>query len=344
MSPDQFLSSIRSRGPEPVYLFLGPERYTRGQCRRALIDKVLPESDREEGFTRHALDDMSLPEVLDDARTLSLFARERVIWAGSAEAVLPRDSGAQAPAAEIEEYLASPVPGVVLVFDCTRFDFEGDDKSRIQRVQKFYAPIKAQVEFPHLDAFAARKLAKSLAKEAKLNIGDSELDLLVDVLDSDATCIATELEKLALYSGGERRITEADIWALVPNAQATTIFALVAALGRGDRTGSLEALDMLTKAGEYLPLALTFLAGQFRMALSAREAGLTSAAQIESHFRKLGVPIWRARAEQISQTVSAFPAERLRAAVQGIYETDKALRDTRPDDKTVMERFVLSLT
>ena len=66
--------------------------------------------------------------------------------------------------------------------------------------------------------------------------------------------------------------------------------------------------------------------------------------QIESYFRKQGMPMWRARAEQIAQTVAAFPKEKLESAVTLVYATDKALRDTRPDDRVVMEEFVLRLT
>jgi DNA polymerase III subunit delta len=204
--------------------------------------------------------------------------------------------------------------------------------------------VKAHVEFPHLDPVTARKLAQSLARDAGLRIAESELDLLVDVLDADATRIAIEIEKLATYAGPERAVTAEDIWTLVPNARATTIFALVAAVGRRDRTRSLDALDILTREGEYLPLALSFLGGQFRLALAAKEAGLANAAQIQAHFAKQGMQVWRGRAEQIQQTVSAFSVEKLREGLQRIYEADKALRDTRPDDRTVMERFVLSLT
>jgi len=42
--------------------------------------------------------------------------------------------------------------------------------------------------------------------------------------------------------------------------------------------------------------------------------------------------------------VAAFNKDKLRAGIQKIYETDKALRDARPDDRTVMEQFVLGLT
>jgi hypothetical protein len=42
--------------------------------------------------------------------------------------------------------------------------------------------------------------------------------------------------------------------------------------------------------------------------------------------------------------VAAFSTERLRAAIEKVYATDKALRDARPDDRVVMEELVVSLT
>ena len=107
-----------------------------------------------------------------------------------------------------------------------------------------------------------------------------------------------------------------DIAALVPDARATTIFALVNALGRRDRARALEILDTLTREGEYLPLALAFLSTQFRMALVAREAGLKSSQQIQAHFSRLGVPMWGSRAEQVYQTAAKFGAPQLERAMK----------------------------
>jgi DNA polymerase-3 subunit delta len=134
-----------------------------------------------------------------------------------------------------------------------------------------------------------------------------------------------------------------DIAALVPDARAASIFALVNALGRRDRARSLEILDTLTREGEYLPLALAFLATQFRMALVAREANLKSAQQIQGHFSRLGVPMWGSRAEQVQQTVARFSQPQLERAIKLTFEADRGMRDTRPDDRIVMERFILAL-
>ena len=346
MNPDTFLSRIAKQPPAPVYLFIGPEIWQRDRCRRALIERELSVDDREQGLTRHDLDSVSLAEVLDDARSLSLFAPNRVIWASSAESALPRGRASAedaTAAAELADYVANPVSGTVLVFDASRYDFDGEDKTKLERVVKFYSAIPDHVEFRPFSADSVRRVAQDLARERGLRIGVSELGLLVEALGADAASIANEIEKLGLYAGA-RQVTIEDIAALVPNAQATNIFALVNALGRGDRKRSLDTLDILLREGEYLPLALTFLATQFRLALVAHEAGLRNAQQILSWFSGQGVRMWRDRADQVASTVSAFSKPRLQRAIARLFEADRALRDARPDDRVVMEELVLSLT
>jgi DNA polymerase-3 subunit delta len=350
MTPDQFLARLKKNGPEPAYLFLGPEAFERARCRRALVEASLPEDERESGFARHDLDQTSLAAAIDDARSLSLFAPRRVIWLARAEAALPRgksseDEGGEATDASLlADYLREPSPATVLVIDCSRYEFDGEDKAKLQRVEKFYSAVPAVVEFRPYSPEAARALAQRLAKESGLQLGLAELALLLEAVGGDAARIATEIEKLRVYAGPDRKVTAADIASLVPDAQASTIFALVAALAKSDRTRALEILDTLSREGEYMPLALTFLAGQFRMALAAREAGLQTSSQIQTYFTNQGARIWPERARQIEQTVQAFPKDRLQRAVQKVFEADRSLRDARPDDRIVMEEMILALT
>lgn len=344
MTPEQFLAHVQ-RGPlAPAYLFLGPEDFQRDACRRALAAKVLPEDEREAGITRHDLDESELAAVMDDACSLSLFAPRRLLWIGRAEGAVPRGNETIQPPPALASYVKDPTPGVVLVFDSARYDFEGEDKTKQERVRKFYAAIPVQVEFTRWSAVQARKLAQDLVREAGLRIAPDDLTLLVEAVGSAPARIATEIEKLRLFAGEGGRVTADDIASLVPQAQATTIFALVAALGRNDRKKALDLLDVLIREGEYLPLALSFLATQFRQALTAQEAQLRSAGQVQGYFQKLGVPMWPSRAEQVAQTMAGFSAAELRAALKRIARTDAALRDIRPDDRVVLEDLVVNLT
>lgn len=356
MTPEQFIARIAKQPPAPAYLFLGQEGYQRKLCREALLAKVLPGEARDEGFTQVDLDESSLNQVLDDARSLSLFAAERLIWISSAELALPRrltaaaaeetDEDGKPVESSLTSYLKAPTPGTVLVFECSRYDFVGDDKARLDRVEKYYAGIgeNATVEFRHFTPETSRHLAQDLARKAGLKIAGVELAALLEAISGDAGRLASEIEKLALFVGTDRTVTLEDLRALVPNAAQATIFALVNALGKRDRKTALRSLDILVRDGEYLPLALTFLGTQFRLALAAKEARISSAQQAQTYFQRIGVRMWRDRAEQVIATASAFPRESLSRAVELLYDTDKKFREGYKDDQLVMELLVLALT
>jgi len=346
MTPQQFIAQLKT-APAPVYLFIGPEMYRRRICRKMLIEKFLPEEMKEEGFTRHDLDETSLRDVIDDAGSLSLFASQRVVWASGAEAVLPRGNSPEAEkaaAALVANYVSHAVPGVVVVFDSSRLTFDNDDKGKLERLRKIFASVTNQVEFAPYTEVEARKLAADLAQRGNVRIHPAALESLVESLGNDAARISNELEKLSLYTDGQREVTEADITALAPDARTTTIFALVNALSRADRTASLDLLDTLIREGEYLPMALTFLATQFRLALAAKEEGLRTQQQIQGHFQKLGIGMWPSRAMQVLTTVNAFSKQKLQQAVTATYRADKSFRDRSPDERIIMEDLVISLT
>jgi DNA polymerase III subunit delta len=353
LTPEQFLARIAKQPIAPAYLFLGPEGYHRRLCKEALVARALPAEARADGVTQIDLEETTISAILDDARSLSLFASDRVIWITSAELALPRrmtaasdddgdqDKGSESP---LPAYLKKPTSGTVLVFECSRYDFTGDDKPKLERVQKFYSAIPNTVEFRPLTPESSRFLAQELAKQHRVKLGGAELAALLDAVAGDANRLASEIEKLSLFVGSERPVTMDDIRALVPNAAQSTIFTLVAALGKRDRLNALRSLDILVREGEYLPLALTFLSTQFRLALAAKEAKITSAQQAQAYFTKIGVRIWRDRAEQVMGTAAAFSRDQLSNAIAAIYDTDKKFREGYKDDRLTMEGLVLALT
>ena len=159
MSPEQFTARIRKQPPAPAYLFIGQEGYQRRICKEALVARV-----GAGGLTQFDLENATLSEVLDDARSMSLFASDRLIWICSAELALPRrlsadtdgEQGSNTAQSQLAEYLKSPTPGTVLVFECSRYDFAGEDRAKIERVQKFYSAVGEMVEFRQFTPEASR--------------------------------------------------------------------------------------------------------------------------------------------------------------------------------------------
>jgi DNA polymerase-3 subunit delta len=340
MTPAQFLARVKRNEIPPVCLFLGQESYNRRRCREALGSEA----------EQYDASETSLAAIIDDARAMSLFASERLIFVIGAETFMPRtirddddagSSGADGLAVGVlEAYVKDPTPGVTLVFEATRWDLEGEDKAKTERARKFFGAIPDVVEFRRFTADEARAELNRIARDANLKLDPAAAEALVEALAADVSRIAVEVEKLSLYG---KPITVDDLPLLVPDARQSTIFALVNALGRKDRVRSLEILDALVREGEYLPLALTFLATQFRMALVAKEANLRGASQVQSHFQRAGVQMWGSRAEQVSQTAAKFSKAQLEGGLKLVFETDRDLRSARPDDRTVVENFVVRL-
>ena len=84
MTPAQFLSRIKRGDVPPVALLLGSESYERRRCREA-VSGARPDQET----TQYDLSEVDLSQVIDDARSLSLFVSERLIIATSAEGGAP---------------------------------------------------------------------------------------------------------------------------------------------------------------------------------------------------------------------------------------------------------------
>ena len=74
MTAPQLIARVKKNAPPPAVLLLGPEAYDRRRLKEALTASF-PEG----SVTQHDLSELTLAEVLDDARSLSPSA-----WLGSA--------------------------------------------------------------------------------------------------------------------------------------------------------------------------------------------------------------------------------------------------------------------
>src|SRR5258708_27720504 len=142
MTPAQFHSRLKKGAPPPATLLLGPEAYERRRIKEAMIAALPPDA-----ITQHDLAEIGLAEVIDDARALSLFANERLIWVTNAELVLPRGkaaavedddgeaggaggAGGRAPPPEDPP---RPPPGGAWGFEALPLAFRGGDKGNEER-------------------------------------------------------------------------------------------------------------------------------------------------------------------------------------------------------------------
>jgi len=350
MKPREILQNLGRSAAGPGYLFLGNEQYFRDRCRLALRKAVLGEQDGAEGsadgVTEFNLNERPIEELIDDARTLSLFGGPRLIVGRHAESVLPRGAGVKAvPPPELARYFGDPTPGTTILLEAARYDWSSrDDKSKLERVAKFYAAVPVQVDLEHLSERDALAGAQSIAKRLGLSIAPDVLTELAEMLGNDLARISNDLDKLSLYAGPGRQVTREDIELLVPEARQRGMFEFSDALAHKDRGRALDILDTLAQGGEYWPMQINLLAGLFRQALIVKEERLTNPNQVSGAFQKRGMRIWPARARQILDMARQFTIDELESALIELFKADRDLRRERPDDRIIVEQLVVRLT
>jgi DNA polymerase-3 subunit delta len=349
MKPKALITQLDKASPAAGYLFLGNELFFRDRCRQALIKSVLGESpDPGEGLIEFDLKEDPLDKLIEEARTLSLFASKRLIIGLNAENALPRrvaTRGESPEAAPLTAYFRDPTPGVTLLLECRRYDWaDREDKAKLERVAKFFSAVPQTVELAPLSADEAMSLSQRVAKHHKLDIAPDLLAELVEMLANDMSRLSADLAKLALYLGGKRAVTPEDIEVLIPEARQSGVFELTDALAQKDRSRALALVDTLAKTGSYWPLQLSMLARLFRQALAAKEKGARAVPQVTRLFQAQGAPMWPARAQQILAVGQKFSRPELERALIGLFHADRDLRRERPNDRIIIEQLVVEMT
>src|SRR6267143_4898298 len=126
-----------------------------------------------------------------------------------------------------------------------------------------------------------KKLARDAEAELKNRLGD------------DLRLIASELRKLALYTGDRAQITREDVEAVVAPVREEEFFALAEAVGEGDVAKALQLFaDDLRRKANASAVALPFLGG---VASTVRRALADSARHAGSGARELGYNEFQAK-------------------------------------------------
>src|SRR5437667_197208 len=131
---------------------------------------------------------------------------------------------------QIDAFVAKPNPAqpIVLVF--------GPDAGLVR--ERAEALIRASVDDP-ADPFSVARLDGDELPAAGLAIAPEARAALVPLLGGDRLASRSEIRKLALYARGKNRVELDDVMAVVADASALALDALIDAAFAG-RTGELE--------------------------------------------------------------------------------------------------------
>jgi len=339
VSAAEFREKLEKGKALPAILLLGDEVYLRDACRTQLIEKFVPEAARTWAVSRFSADRSETQQALDQCQTLPMLSSKQVVFLEEAEAIekqgeKARDEGVKALVA----YLENPAPFTVFVIEAEKLDMR-------MMLGKRLAESALVVEVGLGESVdervgTAAVLAKTLAKEQRVEFEKGAAEDLAELVSGDLMRLKTEMEKVATYRADQKTIRREDVAALVISEKSTTIWEVADLLASRQPRKALEFIDRLLREGEEPVMMVGGMAWMYRKLVEASELrGVTNGWQAA---RSLAMR--PEQAELAIQSARKIPKERLLDGLRALAEADSLLKGGAQDVRAVMEFLVWKLT
>ena len=313
---------------KPVYLLTGSDRPKIARALRRLRDRIGDDS------TEHLnARERTGADAVAACNALGLFVGE-----GRLVIVEEVERWKVADVKDVVAYLASPAPATVLALVA---DEIRSDSALAKSVAKAGDILAYDVPKRRLPEWVAEQFARSGAK------ADAEAcRALVDIVGDDFDELASEIDKLATWAGGDA-ITLHDVEQLAAGRAETSIFVLTDAWGRRDVAGVLRAAEEIMershrpRSGELMRLiaSLAGHVGRVRRCQRLAEEGIRAkdaAGRLKMH------PF---AAEKAFAQAANFSPEELAAAIVHLAELDAAAKGgSRMPADLELERTLIAIT
>jgi DNA polymerase III subunit delta len=341
-------------GPlKPGYVLAGDEIFLLDRCREAVLNAFVPTDLRDFCLSDLDLSTSPIFDVLDRAQTPSLMSPFQVIFVRNVRQLYTRGAKKDEFAA-LDRYFRSPNPQALLIFiaDFLRIPtdtrrMELDDKNRFERLQETLGEHCGMIELARVGDEDAIRWASAMAQAAETKLDPDAARELVDALGSDMMLIASELEKLLLYTSGRGRITLGDVETMVLAAKQRSLYELTDAISSRNTAKAIALLNGLlnsSDAGEDAAIGhLYMLARTFRQMLVIIEKNVRDSRAIwQALWQGFRMPPFAA--DDLIRQARRYKSRReLTRALRLIARADLELRSSPPDKRLVLERLVYDL-
>ena len=337
----------------PGYVLAGDEIFLYDRCRAAVLKAFVPPDLKDFCLSDLDLASTSIFEVLDRAQTPSLMSPFQAIFVRNMRTLYTRGAKKDEFAA-IDRYFKSPNPQALILFiaDFLRIPsdtrrMEMDDKNRFERLTETQGEKCGLVELARVNEEDAMRWAVATAQQSETRLEADAARELVDALGADMMLIASELEKLLLFTQGRGKITLGDVETMVLGAKQRSLYELTDAISSRNRVRALALLHGLlnsSDAGEDAAIGhLYMLARTFRQMLVILEKNVRDSRAIwQALWQGFRMPPFAA--DDLIRQARRYKSRReLTRALKLIARADLELRSSPPDKRLVLERLVYEL-
>jgi len=185
------------------------------------------------------------------------------------------------------------------------------------------APLASVKEFPLLKGAALEGWIRKRVARGGGTISPQAVRLLATQVGENLLVLASEIEKLLLYTLG-RRIEEGDVRGVVSYAREASVFSMVDALVEGRASRAATLIHQLLQEGVTAPYLLVMITRQLRLLLQAKELSLKGMAVSEIK-KRLGLASDYTLTKALEQS-KRYSMRRLEQVYRKLLETDLSIK------------------
>jgi len=215
-----------------------------------------------------------------------------------------------------------------------------DDSLKSQNpLLKALSPLATVKSFPRLKGDSLKNWCQKRVTQGGGRISEGAASLLATLVGDDLWSLASEIDKLLLYSEGHP-ITENDVQTVVSQARQASIFKLVDAVLEGRSAEAIRLLHRLLDDGAHPAYLLVMLTRQFRLALQAKELH-SQGVKLPEIKQQLGLTY---AAEKALAQGRQHSQQRLEKAYRQLLEADLAIKRGKYDGELALDLLVAELS
>ncbi|CCQ75606.1 DNA polymerase III subunit delta [Magnetospira sp. QH-2] len=192
------------------------------------------------------------------------------------------------------------------------------------------------------DGRSLNQVIRESLGEQGLSADPDAMAYLANHLGSDRQVTRSEIGKLALYMGTETRIGLADAMACVGDSGATSLDALLVALGNGDQAGLDQAVErVLTDGGT--PVGLLRLVNRHFQRLHLAAGHMAQGLPPDQAMKRLRPPVMFKIADAFRSQLTRWTPDRLARAFELLVEAETDCKTTGLPAETVCRRTLMRI-
>ncbi|MGA1843549.1 MAG: DNA polymerase III subunit delta [bacterium] len=327
LKKEEFWARIDRGTIDPVYLLYGDEGFFIREGMERIEHAFLGSG--ENAFQRYRLygDDASIQELIELASTIPFGKSKRVICYQVTGRATTADKDL------VNRYVGRPARDTVLVFT------QGET-GMPAALLKLLKDTAVAVRFYPLFREQVPDWIRRRASHIGLQMSRPAAQLMEELVGSDLTLLANELDKMALYLQPKKRIDIKEVEKVVGSIRIFSIFELTRSLGDKRAGESIRILRQLLEAGQSPIGIVALIAAHFRK-LSVLKGHISDGTPPSNLARTMGIPPMYVK--EYVQQADMFGCQEIEGIVGSLLDTDLRLKGSALSHDLILESLVFSI-